>query len=485
MCSLLAALSISAGAALFSSPVYPPRPEGFKPFDDSDLRNPASWGFLNTHDPSIFCDPDSGIFYVYSTDMQKGMYVTPGCQIRKSKNIVDWEFVGRALSGGEIPSDVAAWANPVSLWAPDCAKVGSEYRLYYAASLFGKQRSAIALAVSDNPEGPFVPRGIVLITKADDPVNAIDPAIATVSNFADDGSSRGGKQYMAYGSFWGGIRLLELDPATGLLADGAAGAGNSGDGFGVIIARRPSSVQGAVEGPYIIFNKDTGYYYLFVSYGSLSSNYNVRVGRARSIGGPYLDWHGTAMTDLSVPPDSVGYKLTSGFRFGSGQGWFALGHNSVLERDGEWFLVHHVRPEGGQSWAYLNVRKMLWTSDGWPVANPMPYAGEKEQPLEAEDLSGKYECVLFEDAPAADVTPSVPLELKKNGTFALKTARGKVGGKWRLSGDERIDLEAGSWRAEVRALASWDPDQDAPTLSLTGLDGDGHCVWARRTVSKK
>lgn len=483
MLFLLAALSVSAGAALFSSPVYPPRPEGFKPFDDSDLRNPAAWSFLNTHDPSIFRDPASGMYYVYSTDMQKGMYVTPGCQIRKSKNLVDWEFVGRAIQGGEIPPDVAAWANPVALWAPDCVKVGDEYRLYYAASLFGKQRSAIALAVANNPEGPFIPRGIVLETKAGDPVNAIDPAIVTDS--APDGT---GDQYMAYGSFWGGIRLLKLDSSTGLLAVSAAYSGGESapsDGFGISLARRSASVQGAVEGPYIIFNKDTRFYYLFVSYGSLSSNYNVRVARSRSIEGPYLDYRGTAMTDLSSPPDSVGYKLTSGFRFGEGQGWFALGHNSVLERDGEWFLVHHARPEGGQSWAYLNVRKMLWTSDGWPVANPMPYAGEKEQAFETKEISGKYECVLFEDSPASDVSPSTPLELKKNGTFVLKSSRGKLSGRWTLSDGERIALDSRTWRAELYALASWDPDQDEPTVSLTGIDGEGRGVWARKNILKK
>ncbi len=469
----VAALSLCGSAAFFANPVFPPRPAGFTPFDDTDIRAPAAWGFLNTHDPSIFFDAASGSYYVYSTDMQKGMYVTPGCQIRKSENLVDWSFVGRAIPGGEIPGDVAAWASPVSLWAPDCVKVGDEYRLYYAASLFGKQRSAIALAVARNPEGPFIPRGIVLETRAGDPVNAIDPAIVR-----DETS---GRRYMAYGSFWGGIRLLELDESTGLLANGAR---DIGDGFGVSLARRASSVQGAVEGPYIIFNRETGYYYLFVSYGSLSSNYNVRVGRSRVVAGPYLDYRGLAMTDLEASPESVGYKLTSGFRFGDGQGWFALGHNSVLQRDGEWFFVHHVRPEGGSSWAYLNVRKLLWTSDGWPVANPLPYAGETEQAVSSADVAGKYACVLFEDAPTAVVTASVALSLKKNGSFVLMAPSGKIRGSWSVLEANKISLQSRGWRADVFALASWDPDADAPTISLTGIDRNGHGVWARKDAKK-
>lgn len=476
------------------APAYPERPSGFAPFDDADLRNPASWGFLNAHDPSIFHDPESGLFYAYSTDLQKGMYVTQGCQIRTSRDLIDWAFLGWALPGG-TPEEAAEWANPVNLWAPDCVKAGSEYRLYYSASLFGKQRSAIGLAVSSSPEGPFVPRALVLKTDRGDPVNAIDPAVVY-----DEAS---GFWYMAYGSFWGGVHLLRLDPETGLVASGETG-------FGVQLACRPPSVSGAVEGPYLAFNRETGYWYLFVSYGSLSSNYNVRVGRSRSITGPYLDFNGIAMTDVSAPGESVGCKLTSGYRFADGQGWFALGHNSVLEHDGEWFLVHHVRPEGGQSWAYLNVRKMLWTEGGWPVANPLPYSGEREQALRVEDVAGNYDCVLFEDNPSDIVTPSVPLALKKDGSFVLKAREGKVCGRWTLSGLGRIDLAVDGkykatdgkdlaienkdsstggkdsptgWSAELYALASWDPDRDSPAVSLTGMDCFGHGLWARKTVT--
>ncbi len=336
---------------------YPGRPPVTRLFDYAGFRDSANWGLLNGHDPSVLRDGGEGLWYAYSTDAQRGMLAEPGCQIRRSRDLVSWEFVGRAFR--DVPAEAAEWARPAGLWAPDCVKVDGEFRLYYSASSFGKQRSAIGLAVASRPEGPFMPRGLVLKSDEGDPVNAIDPCVVL--------DRKSGEQWMAYGSFWNGIRMLRLDSATGLVAPDQ-------DCFGIPIARRHESVRGAVEGAHISYNELTGFYYLFVSYGSLFSDYNVRVARSASVTGPYLDRDGHAMTDVSSPPDSVGFRITTGYRFGDRQGWMALGHNSAFEREGEWFIAHHARPEGGTSWPYLQIRRLFWTADGWPVASPHPYS---------------------------------------------------------------------------------------------------------------
>ena len=81
----------------------------------------------------------------------------------------------------------------------------------------------------------------------------------------------------------GGIRLIKIDPDTGLAAE---------EGLGIEIAKRSRGVDTSIEGAYIIYNPDTDYYYLTVSYGSLFFDYNIRVARSRNITGPYIDPNG-------------------------------------------------------------------------------------------------------------------------------------------------------------------------------------------------
>jgi arabinan endo-1,5-alpha-L-arabinosidase len=129
------------------------------------------------------------------------------------------------------------------------------------------QRSCIFLAVSHKAEGPFEPRGIVLKTDDCLPVNAIDANIITDVNT--------GEMYMLYGSFWGGAHVLPLDPKTGLAKSEAPANWTLDEKLGTLshpveeivgtcVARRPSWMSGALEGPYMIYHPKYQYYYLFV-----------------------------------------------------------------------------------------------------------------------------------------------------------------------------------------------------------------------------
>jgi arabinan endo-1,5-alpha-L-arabinosidase len=178
-------------------PTYPKAPPKLNLLDSLAASDTSKWGNLYSHDPSIFKD-DSGYYYVYSTDV--GAAGGVGIQIKKSKDMINWQFVGHALDS--IPKEAVDWAHPQNLWAPDIIKVGNEYRLYYSASTFGSQQSVIMLAAANNPEGPFINKGIVLKTKPGEPVNAIDPNI--VQDVETD------NMYMVYGSFWRGIILYKL-----------------------------------------------------------------------------------------------------------------------------------------------------------------------------------------------------------------------------------------------------------------------------------
>ncbi len=195
------------------------------------------------------------------------------------------------------------------------------------------------------------------------PVNAID------ANIIEDAKT--GEQYLLYGSFWGGCHILLLDKETGVAAQ---------EGIGTCVARRPSWTDCAIEGPYMIYHPDTDYYYLFVSYGSLKSDYNIRIARSRNITGPFYDFHGKDMTDTNDWDNTTGLMISCGYRWLDGTPYMAPGHNSVLlDDDGKMYLVSHIRemnfldePEPST----LQIRQLYLTPDEWLVASAQPYAGE-------------------------------------------------------------------------------------------------------------
>ena len=189
------------------------------------------------HDPAIFYDEVSGNYYTYST----------GAICQKSKDLVHWQEIGKVVE--RPPQESVEWTGSEDIWAPDIVKVGKEYRLYCSNSSWGVRQSCIFLAVADCPEGPFEPKGCVLKTTEKFPqsvTNAID------ANIIEDAKT--GEQYMLYGSFWGGCHVLKLNKTTGFAEE---------EGIGVCIARRPKWQSGSMEGPYMVYNAQNNYYYLF------------------------------------------------------------------------------------------------------------------------------------------------------------------------------------------------------------------------------
>ena len=404
-----------------------------------------------THDPAIYHDPVTRDYFVYGTEA-RGL---------RSKDLINWTRIGKVTS--EPPADAFEHVGTHAIWAPDIVKVGDEYRLYCSNSSFGVSRSCIYLAVSDKAEGPFEPKGIVVKTDEKSNVNAID------ANIIEDVSN--GKQYMVYGSFWRGIHIIELDKETGFAKE---------EGLGKCIAKRPLWCDGAIEGPYIIYNPDTKYYYLFVSYGSLSSDYNIRVGRSRHILGPYLDHNGKDMNDGKDPDNSTGYMIAAGYGFHEGTQWMAPGHNSVLrDFDNEWYLVHHVREKnfkGGEP-STMHVRKIFWSDDDWPLASPEIYSGEKLQPLSVSDIAGKYERIVLTPQTPQGVCTSTTMELYPDFTGKLSVLT-KI--SWEMLDETTIHISYGGKYERYTVCPAWDYELWKPTLIITGKDEKGICVWGKK-----
>jgi arabinan endo-1,5-alpha-L-arabinosidase len=427
------------------------KPEFHPGFDPKEIPGDSVWF---AHDPAIFKDEGTGYYYAYCTH-----YV-----YYRSRDLIHWENMGKVME--EPPVEAVEWTHSKDMWAPDVIKVGKEYRMYCSNSSWGVQQSVIYLAVAKHPEGPFVPKGIVLKTDDTMPVNGIDanPVVEEET----------GEMYMAYGSFWGGCYLLKLDKKTGLAGE---------KGVGICLARRPKFMDTAIEGPYIRYHKETGYYYLFVSYGSLNSDYSIRVGRSKKITGPYLDHNGRDMRDLEDTENGIGFMAACGYHFEGDTAYMGPGHNSVLCDDGRWYLVCHIREADFKrpQISAMHIYQMFFTKDGWPVLNPMRYAGERRQRIERKDIVGQYDRIRLAPAMPQGVTNSVYLKLNANGRMECCS----IVGTWKMSGEDTITISYGPVKEELIVCPAWDWEKMEPTLALTGVDSKGIAIWGRKVTLPK
>ena len=435
--------------------------------NDQLISNPAEWGAVNAHDPSLV-KGDDGRWYVFSTDASAGDIHRCGVQVRVSDDLVNWEYLGTAFDDYETQCAeeiAAAGLDPAKhqgLWAPEAVKAGDVWRLYYSASTFGSTRSAIGMAESASITGPWEDKGIVIRSDANavSRPNAIDPCLFT---------DPFGKQYMTWGSFFGGIWLTALDDA----------------GFAEGEPVRIAGFRGCrAEGSYLIWLPETEYYYLFVSYGSLSEDYNIRVGRSKTIEGPYLDANGRNLADLvRENEDRIGVKLMGGYLLrhdpgaGFSKGVKAPGHCSVAVDGERLWLCHHARTQSLAGWWFaMQIRPMVLSRDGWPLAMPMSYQGEDFATV-TELPEGEYNLVLHGTDSNA--------EPKRSERILLKD--GKLGdrGEITLGEDSRVDLTLDGVRYDGAALLQYDDERGGRVMSVTAISGDGQCLWLSEETNHK
>jgi arabinan endo-1,5-alpha-L-arabinosidase len=294
---------------------------------------------LNVHDPSIIKHGD--FYYLFSTGV--------GVHVKRSSDLLNWRIARGGLVFQQMPVEAAAHVpGATDIWAPDISYYNDQYHLYYAVSTFGSNRSAIGLATNktlqhDADDFEWVDQGLVITSDYSDFYNAIDPNLVL---------DMAGVPWLAFGSYWGGIKLVQLDFATGKPVE-------ANPTLHALATRADNSRS--VEAPFIIYRND--YYYLFVSYDFCcqggASTYNVRVGRSAAITGPYLDHDGVPMlagggTQITFPTDR--YK--------------GPGHNAIL-RDGEQdYLVYHAYDVVQGGVPTLRIAPLVWDEAGWLVLVP-------------------------------------------------------------------------------------------------------------------
>jgi len=298
-------------------------------------------GSIGIHDPSTIIK-HKGRYYIYGTG--------PGIPSKSSDDAVLWK------DGPAVFATTPTWVTNAApgfngdFWAPDIAFVNGKYCIYYSVSSWASQQSGIGLVTNPtlDPTDPnylWTDQGIVIQSFNGSSYNTIDPSIAFDAN---------GNPWMAFGSYWNGIYLVQLDSATGKRI-----ATNS--------PLTHLAYNSSIEANCLY--RRGGYYYLFVNWGSccdgVNSTYNIRVGRSTSITGPYLDRNGV---DLRSPGGTL-------FLEASGK-YAGPGHVAILNENGQdWFSYHYYDAGdyssgyGGYGAAKFDLAPLSWTADNWPLFN--------------------------------------------------------------------------------------------------------------------
>lgn len=260
--------------------------------------------------------------------------------------------------GGLVSDDGWTWRSgavrPGGGLAPDAIKIGDRYYLAYASKgggMSGGHAGAINTmwTRSLDPKSPdfgFHDDSVVATTDGVEDCDAIDPAFLLDPN--------DGRLWLTYGTYFGYIRMVELNPRTAKRIPG----------------NRPVNIAIDMEATALMYRG--GWYYLLGTHGTCcdgaNSTYNIRVARSRKVTGPYLD-------NMGVDALKGGGKL---FVAASGR-FVGPGHFGLLDlgEGVQKFSCHYEADldRGGRS--VLDIRPLLWR-DGWPVAGDNFQAGTYE-----------------------------------------------------------------------------------------------------------
>ena len=289
---------------------------------------------------------------------------------------------------------------------------------------------------------------------------------------------------MCYGSWSGGIFTLEVDPKTGYLIHPKSGTTSDGRMVDSYFGTKISGGYGkSGEGPFIEYNADTGYYYLWVTYGGLFSDggYNMRVFRSTSPLGPFKDPAGNnAVLPTNPNLDATGLKVMGNYKFSSlNKAYMACGHNSVLrDDDGKWYLFYHARFDDGSEYHEVRVHSMYFNDAGWPVVAPFEYSGDEisSTGYNTDDIVGTYEFIDNGTSTDGKIISSQNIKLNADGTIS-----GAVSGTWQQdAANSAADLTIGGAVYKGHFLAAKD-ESGKKVMSFTAVGTNNHTVWGAKT----
>lgn len=493
---------------------------------------------VSIHDPSVFTVTDKNgekNYYLFGSHMAQA----------KTKDFLTWEvpfmteyenmddnlilgnvkenlresFEWAGYDDADCSGGYALWA-PDVVWNPDYKwddGTFGAYMYYYSASSTWR-RSCIGFAVSKNLEGQYKYGGTIVYSgfskedatdgsdrnihyknthipelikqkkidgfnekwvkndkktyNTDYAPNAIDPGF-----FEDEDN----KLWMVYGSWSGGIFLLEIEKETGLPIypgkDSVTEDGRLIDRyFGIKIA---GGYHQSGEGPYIQYDPTNGYYYLFTTYGGLGANggYNMRLFRSKNATGPYLDAKGnTPIFSATDKNDHFGIKIMGNYKLSNNELTYkSEGHNSAfIDDDGQWYLIYHTRfAEKGEAHE-IRVHQMFMNDNDWPVTAPFEYDGIHKtlDKVTSEDCIGEYELINHGTQTENKILPVQKIYLLSDGKIEGKS------GYWEIYDDYKMKLVLDDIQYTGVFLKQNDESKDGKeVLTFTTIGENNETIW--------
>lgn len=483
----------------------------------ADWSKRSQWNLANVHDPTVVL-ADDGYYYMYQTDASYGNAHEKGGHFhgRRSKDLVNWEYLGGTMKN--LPDWVIPKLNEIrkgmglkevnpdkksfGFWAPCVRKVKNGlYRMYYCIVCPGtingdgtwSERAFIGLMENTNPANNdgWVDKGYVITNASDKGLNfqvraddwancyyrwnAIDPSYIITPE---------GKHWLIYGSWHSGFPAVELDGETGkpkATLPNPWGTMNEIAPYGKLVATRQmgNRWQGS-EAPEVIYNPNTGYYYLFVAYDALDVPYNTRVVRSKNVDGPYVGIDGTDVTNKGGEMFPI---LTHPYKFSKGYGWVGISHCCVFDDGkGNWFYASQARfPVNVGGNAYSNaimmghVRSIRWTEDGWPLVMPERYGAVPQIPITEDELVGNWEHIDLGYSYGNQKKSNV-MTLSADHKVTVGTWKGSA---WSFDAGKQI-LTANGVQLYVQREVDWEANPRRHTIVYVGLNKT-KTYWGKKT----
>ena len=538
----------------------------------------GSLGAYDLKNPSIIYDSKSGYYFAFCSDNV----------VVKSDDLINWTaktsyFESVKTDDGTLVMDfsqfesVSEWAkthgyeadkkyssvaNNRTVLAPDVIRIGDTYYLYFSLSKTEDANESAIFCVSTNDlENSIASKqwnecGLVISTCGYHAGTAPSAGADVERNAKYDSSNavhpsvffgKDGKLYMAYGSYYGkndmsgAIYLLELDEQTGLLKKNSK-INSKGDivstvhgsrsfNAGALIAR-PGSIpalskdEGSiVSAPDIVYNKESGYYYLFLTYGIEGKNSDIRVARSKDVDGPYVDAEELSLSKFGSSSSknqySKGLTVIAGYNFDmssmggvsySDIGKASPGSPSIIKLDnGTWIMASQsqifFKVDGelktGERAASaadtditakpsLEIRQLLWTQDDWPVAVAEAYACETtEKTIKPAEMYGNWDVVVFDRNQGSDlesVACSHSQTVSIIGSVAVSKNDIKKGTKieklyFARNNSLSYDMLIDGVTYTVYPVVAWDWELSKGAFTFSGTGSDGSTIWGKKNFS--
>ena len=456
------------------------------------------------HDPQVIV-ADDGTYYCYGSHMT----AATSTDLMRWKSWADGVHKGNKIYDNLLqePFDAFAYVGKnaersYSVWAPSIIynKTTGKYLMYFCTTS-SYIKSCITMAEAEEIGGPYHYLKTVIYSGFTKPVmnktnyyeimgedkevrsryitaagynnqlwpNAIDPAM-----FYD----KDDRLWMVYGSWSGGIFLLEIDPATGDPIHPETDDEKELDKY--FGKRLIGGGHHAIEGPYIHYDENTGYYYLFLSYGNLQTEggYQIRVLRSETPDGLYTDASGKSLGvngDLDAFAD-YGTKLMGNYTLPSLDVTYMApgGQSTFVGADGKLYIVYHQRYKNKGEQHNVRVHQMAMSENGWPCIFPFATAGESlsESGWQQADPSGTF--YIVDQGLKVDSSVNKPVKCE----FAKGKITGEKSGTYQVKeGTNFVTLTIDGVNFEG-VMVEMPDEAGNNTFCISAVGENNHSIWA-------